>query len=519
MLTLRKLLSNGYFPTRLPPPFTTAEFAKKFGIKSEVASIQAKFSRCPQTRAANHNQARPGSLRRKLAIPNPINFWLLADFVVQNQAAILPPAAGSPISLSKPDVTSPNRRRAIERSSDFDDLPGQRSHIRSRAAYILKADVSRFYHSIYTHSISWALHTKAVAKVTRRRGALLGNQIDGLLRDMQDGQTVGIPIGPDTSFLIAELILSKVDQTLFSRARLRGIRYIDDYEFAFGTRAEAEEALALLQEALNEYELALNPSKTSIGRLPQPADSLAISELRCFRFRRSGHGQKWDLVRFVDRAFFLAGEFPDEAILTYAVRKTGGENIKKENWQLHQDFLLHCAINEPGSLEAVLQQLSRYRAAGFPVSVPEITETVNLLIQRHAPLGHGSEVAWSVWTAIVLDCPLQAATASAAASMTDSAVALLLLHAHAKGLIPGSQFAAQLIPFMTAQDLRSEMWLLVYEANFKGWLPFRGADFVARDRFFRHLKHEKVSFYNTRAAGAEIKEPEEPEEGIISDYF
>ena len=499
MLTLRNLLSTGYFPARLPPPFTTRGYAKKFGNKSEVTDIRAKFARCPQTRPANHNQARPGLLRRKLAIPNPINFWVLADFIVQNQAAIIPPAASSPISLSKPDVTSPNRRRAIDRSSDFDALPGQRSHIRSRAAFILKADVSRFYHSIYTHSISWALHTKPVAKGARGRHALLGNQIDGLLRDMQDGQTIGIPIGPDTSFLIAELILSKVDQTLLGRARLRGIRYIDDYEFAFETRSEAEEALAILQEALNEYELALNPSKTSIDGLPQAADSLAISELRCFRFRRSAYGQKWDLVRFIDRAFFLAGEFSNEAILTYAVRKSGAENLKRENWCLYEDFLLHCAMNEPGSLEAVLQQLVRYRAAGFTISVSEIAEALNVLIQRHAPLGHGSEVAWALWAAIVLDCPLQAATALAAASMSDSVVALLLLHAHAKGLIPGSQFTARLIPFMTAQDLRSEMWLLAYEANIKGWLPFR-ADFVAADPFFRYLKQNKVAFYNFRAA-------------------
>jgi hypothetical protein len=112
---------------------------------------------------------------------------------------------------------------------------------------------------------------------------------------------------------------------------------------------------------------------------------------------------------------------------------------------------------------------------------------------------------------------LQAATALAAASMGDSVVALLLLHAYAKGLIPGSQFTEQLIPSMTARDLRSEMWLLAYEANVKGWLPFR-ADFVAADGFFKYLKQNKVYFYNVRAAKVQIEEPEEPEE-IISGYF
>jgi hypothetical protein len=84
-------------------------------------------------------------------------------------------------------------------------------------------------------------------------------------------------------------------------------------------------------------------------------------------------------------------------------------------------------------------------------------------------------------------------------------------------LIPGSQFTAQLIPFMTAQDLSSEMWLLAYEANVKGWLPSR-ADFVAADGFFKYLKQNNVSFYNVRAAQVRIEKPEEPEK-IISGYF
>ena len=114
-----------------------------------------------------------------------------------------------------------------------------------------------------------------------------------------------------------------------------------------------------------------------------------------------------------------------------------------------------------------------------------------------------------------LHCPLQRVSASAAASMADPIVALLLLHANTDGLTPGSQFMAELIPFMTARDLRSEMWLVAYEANIKSWLPFRGSDFVAADRFFKYLKQANVSFYNVRAAKLQLKESEE-EAGEIS---
>src|SRR5207244_2175927 len=250
MLTLKKLLASGYFPTRLPPPFKTSVYASKLSTKTHASSIRQLFAKCPASRPANHNQARPGSLRRKLGIPNPINFWLFADFVVQNQQTIVAAASSSSISLTQPDISSPNRRRAIERKHDFDDLPGFRSRIRSTAGYILRSDVSRFYHSIYTHSISWALHTKPVANANRGKHSLLGNELDCFLRDMQDGQTLGVPIGPDTSFLIAELILAKVDEIMVGRGATHAFRYIDDYEFAFPDRASAERALADLQEAL-----------------------------------------------------------------------------------------------------------------------------------------------------------------------------------------------------------------------------------------------------------------------------
>ncbi|PYK36627.1 MAG: hypothetical protein DME60_14385 [Verrucomicrobia bacterium] len=448
-----------------------------------------------------------------------MNFWLFADFVVQNQQTIVAAASSSSISLTQPDISSPNRRRAIERKHDFDDLPGFRSRIRSTAGYILRSDVSRFYHSIYTHSISWALHTKPVAKANRGKHSLLGNELDCFLRDMQDGQTLGVPIGPDTSFLIAELILAKVDEIMVGRGATHAFRYIDDYEFAFPDRASAERALADLQEALNQYELALNPSKTSITKLPCPADSLVISELRSYQFRHSIRGQQWDLVRFIDRAFHLAGQAPDEAVLTYAIRKSGGENILQANWPLYQDFLIHCAINEPGSLERVIDQVGKYFLRGFQIATHGFTESVNLIIQRHAPLGHGSEVAWAIWAAIVFGWPLEGASAMAAASMADSVVALVLLDAHAKGLVPGFQFGAQLMPFMTSQDLRREMWLLAYEANVKNWLPSRGPDFVANDRYFSELKNANVFFYDENVTKPTDKSEPEEEIELVDEYF
>ena len=41
-----------------------------------------------------------------------------------------------------------------------------RHAIRALSPMIVRADISQFYGSLYTHSLPWALHTKAVAKAS-----------------------------------------------------------------------------------------------------------------------------------------------------------------------------------------------------------------------------------------------------------------------------------------------------------------------------------------------------------------
>ncbi|MBE9079273.1 RNA-directed DNA polymerase [Romeria aff. gracilis LEGE 07310] len=60
---------------------------------------------------------------------------------------------------------------------------------------ILHTDVTDCYSSLYTHSISWALHGVEEAKQKRRMNALLGNRIDSHIQAGRHGQTNGISQG------------------------------------------------------------------------------------------------------------------------------------------------------------------------------------------------------------------------------------------------------------------------------------------------------------------------------------
>ena len=76
-MKLRQLLTNGYFPRELPPPFNTRDFAT-FIARSKKATRDVFLTDKPATKCAKHNLPRSGTLRRSLRIPNPVSFLQLA---------------------------------------------------------------------------------------------------------------------------------------------------------------------------------------------------------------------------------------------------------------------------------------------------------------------------------------------------------------------------------------------------------------------------------------------------------
>lgn len=117
--------------------------------------------------------------------------------------------AQSKFSLSSPIVdndTSPNAR-AYKQEIAWEDSDVVRLENRAGKMVVLKTDISRFYPSIYTHIIPWVVEGKIEAKKDRSNINKLGNMLDKTFEWSQDGQTFGLPIGPDISFIIAEVIL------------------------------------------------------------------------------------------------------------------------------------------------------------------------------------------------------------------------------------------------------------------------------------------------------------------------
>ncbi len=134
--------------------------------------------------------------------------------------------------------------------------------------FVFHTDITDCYGAVYTHSIAWALHTKAVAKGNPRDFGLIGNIIDSHIQDMSQGQTNGIPQGSVLMDFIAEMVLGYADTELTKGIAnqeikdYRILRYRDDYRIFVNSSQDGEKILKCLTEVMNELGLKLNPAKT-----------------------------------------------------------------------------------------------------------------------------------------------------------------------------------------------------------------------------------------------------------------
>lgn len=502
-LNLHTLLSKGYFPKELPPPFNTMSYADALAGPVSAPPLGHLMGIPLFSMPYKHNLVRAGGLRRNLGIPNPKHFFRLAAHITQYWQQLSAFASTSPFSLTKPIDTNPDRAISPQHSLDTRTL--ESANLRATAKYILKADISRFFPSIYTHSLPWALMGKPAAKAAHANKTLHNtwqDKCDAYSRGIMNNQTIGIPIGPDTSRLLAEVILARVDINLKNKLpKLNGFRYIDDYEFAFSSRSESDEALAQLQHCLNEFELALNPNKTSIIELPHTFNPSWLTDIRTFEFRKAGVvGEKNDLTAYFDLVFNLFKQYPQESMLKYSIARLNGIDVDIGNWGLLENLLCHSSLNEPACLSQVCDQLFYYLQKGYPINKKLWENTLNRIVTERVPLGQVSEATWAMWIMKLLSITLAEASAFVVAGSDDSTTGLMALGLASVGLANPLHLKG-LHAYASASGLMEEQWLLSYQGNYLQWLgPNSGHHAFAQEPLFDFLATNKVSFFDINTA-------------------
>lgn len=148
------------------------------------------------------------------------------------------------------------------------------NELESSFSHLCKLDISRFFDSIYTHSICWQLYDKDYIKNNLSKNNSFGDLWDSMMQCMNYNETNGIVIGPEFSRVFAEAIIQRVDQKVEMRLAedevtcrkydFKICRYVDDY-FVFYNKEETRQIIEkVIREELAELHFFFNDAKTDI---------------------------------------------------------------------------------------------------------------------------------------------------------------------------------------------------------------------------------------------------------------
>lgn len=489
-------LSKGYLPQELPPCFTSTDFAAKAGglvaTKGSEWTYPAKFS-----------LTRAGGLRRSAEIPNPFSQLNLTQFIAQHWQPLQRITAQSHLSLSRP--VRPAQRtshRSLSYRQPIDQwaralvsrMPGGR--------LTLKTDISQFYPSVYTHAVDWAVRGKASAKRNLRASAL-GPDLDKLLRVSRGGQTIGLSIGPDTSWLVAEVVLARVDSVMqkrFPSAARRCARFGDDMTFYASSHGEAHEFLAHYQNALLAYELAINPTKVAIIDGLEPVEAPWVRQLRTHRYRDwNDQHLASDLVDLFGAAFEERAKHPTQGVLSYAIKRCDPFPAGSASWPVYRDLVLASVGLEPSTLRHAYEILAFARDHGLQIKVDRVADVLNELALQHAALDHGFEVSWILFILRELGLSVDGSTARKVAEMDDAPSLILLRDAytHSRSLQSAVDWTQAVRRAEADGALSSNDWLLAYEFRHHRWARPRVWD---RSQAWKSAHTAQVSFFKPSSA-------------------
>ena len=400
------LLAYGFFAEKIPPLFTSVSFYEY--CKNMSYSFVSGWNEYITFRSMRNIR-----IPRLMGIPTPMKYERLCATLRDNWDKIKQhfhiQTDGQDYRVSRIHIRKEyGEKRIFEmnyKNWRVDGNPESDLLINDVgiSRFLVRADISTFFPSIYTHSIPWALVGKEQAKKTIGKDFWY-NKIDTACSDMKNGETHGLLIGPHASNLLSELILTVVDKKLYD-AGYRYSRNIDDYDCYVGSYDEAQRFLRELEETLREYDLPLNHKKTEIIELPIGIEKHwkhKLSDLPSLG--ASGKVEYPQVNTFIDIALKMAVEIGDYAIINYAIKKLKGLAISENGEKLAAKRFMHMAVLYP----YLLHLMEEYVFEPYKVEKNQIKTFVDTIYKDAIRINDYESLCYAIYFAMRYDFVLDA---------------------------------------------------------------------------------------------------------------
>ena len=399
------LLAYGFFAEKLPPVFTAVPFFDY--CQTSPTSFEAGWNEYITFRVMRNI-----SIPRLMGILNPFKYQRACSELRDNWYKLRnhfhAQTDGQSYRVSRIHVRKEYDKKHIfemnYKNWRVDGNPGLDllMHDNKTSRFIVQADISTCFPSIYTHSIPWALAGKEKAKQTVQEDTWY-NRIDQVCSDMRNGETHGLLIGPHASNLLSEIILTVVDKKLYDKG-YRYIRNIDDYDCYVDSYDTAQRFLRDLEEALREFDLPLNHKKTKVIELPIGVEKNWKHQLSDLpKVGESGMVEYPQVNTFIDTALMLAAATGDFAIINYAIKKLEGTKLSGNGKKLAAKRIMHMATLYP----YLLHLLEEYVFTPYDVDASDIKVLSDTVYRNAVNQNDYESLCYSIHFAIRFDFVLE----------------------------------------------------------------------------------------------------------------
>ena len=367
-----KLLSFGMFSDKLPPIFSSIQFA-------EFCKAGKSFDKRPFD-YVRFDSMRNTNCPRQFGIPVPMAYENMCSVLKKHWSDIQKhfgeKTEGQSHEISRIHIQLGKNDDGLFRMNynGSDNSDSVMDNLRIGKRFVVKADISNCFHSIYSHSIPWAAVGKSKAKYNKKRDENKWfNEIDEACRLMKSSETHGLPIGPLSSNILSEVILCTIDSELSKTWEY--VRFIDDYVCFVESPEDANRFIVALASELARFDLSLNHKKTSIEKLPIESMAKWKRELGGFDFSSStGKIGYRRVCAFFDLAIeLMKANGENTAVLNYAIKMLEGKKLTDSAKVFCSRMSVHLCLLYP----YLIPLMDRYVFECFEVPIHEIGSFAN----------------------------------------------------------------------------------------------------------------------------------------------